>query len=96
MTNKSINRAQTIANRDNHFEEYSKKHIEKGKIKLKESFIKGEKVLVFREVLGDKLASHWTDGFIIEDILGPETFIVTQGTRKLRANKIHLKKDTSA
>ena len=94
-TDKNISKAEIIAKRDKNFDEYFKKHIERGKIAPKQTFIIAENVLVFREVLGEKLVSHWTNGFTVEEILGPETYIVSQGSKKLRANKIYLKKDTS-
>ena len=81
--------------RNCHFPIYAKKDIEKGKRYLKSSFKPGDPVLVFRKILGDKFSAHWADGFKVLHQSGPESFIITNGKSKLRANKTHLKYDTS-
>ena len=81
------NKADIIAKRDRDFDSYAKLHIEKGKISLKDDFIIGDKVLVYREVLGDKLASNWSSGFEIELIISPGTYIVKKALKRLRAKQ---------
>ena len=88
-------KAAIIQARDDNFANYSRKYIEKGKRKAKDDFQEGDKVLLFREVLGNKLASHWTEGYTVEEILSSESYIVSKDGKRMRAHKTHLKRDTS-
>lgn len=81
--------------RDDHFQEYSKRDIEKGKILIKEQLLHGDQVMIYKEKLGDKLGSSWRSGFRITDKILPDAYLVTNGQLTLRVNKAHIRKDFS-
>lgn len=81
--------------RDRNLIRYEERDIRKGKILIKQEFLTGDRVLVFREKLGEKLGSNWSGGFTITKKESPDSYIVTKGKTTLRANKRHLKLDVS-
>ena len=81
--------------RDDHFQEYSEKDIEKGKVLIKKQLQLGDPVLIYKEKLGDKLGSSWHPGFRITEKILPDAYLVTNGQSTLRLNKSHIRKDFS-
>ena len=94
-TNIIRDRAISRQTRDDHFPTYAERDIIKGKRQAKNDYQVGDKVLVFRKQLGDKLKSDWKAGFSILEKITTDAYIVTDGKSKIRANKIHLKHDAS-
>ncbi|MGL4342012.1 MAG: DDE-type integrase/transposase/recombinase, partial [Lactococcus lactis] len=81
--------------RDEEITKYYEKDIVKGKIQVKMEANKGDKVLIYKEKLGDKLGSCWEKGFIVEERVNDDSYIVTDGKNSRKINKKHLKLDTS-
>jgi hypothetical protein len=81
--------------RDAHFQSYATKDIVKGRRSVKEEFIPGDNVLIYKERLGDKLGSKWIQGFAIKNSIPPDAYLVTNGRSQLRLNKSHIKRDFS-
>lgn len=94
ISEKNFTQNYLIKKRNEHFDQYSKKHIQRGKRSCFNNFKLGDKVLVFRKVLGDKLKNHWSDGYKITGLVNEDSYIVESKDSKLRANKKHLKLDT--
>ncbi|KAI4293446.1 hypothetical protein PAPHI01_2720, partial [Pancytospora philotis] len=80
-----------LARRDQHFMKYAQRNIIKGQKRINEKLRIGDKVLIFREVLGDEFKNRWENGFIIKEIIAPDAYIVVNGNRILRVNKKHIK-----
>ncbi|MGL5707191.1 MAG: integrase, partial [Aeromonas sp.] len=81
--------------RDNNFSTYADKDIRKGKIECHSNFKEGDEVLIYKEILGNKFGTNWVPGFIITKKLHEDAYIVSNGQRTIRLNKIHLKQDKS-
>lgn len=77
--------------RDSSFQKYSEKNIVKGKIKCRNDFRNGDKVLVYRDQIQSKLNSHWADGYTIIERINEDSYRVKKNEKHLRANKKHLK-----
>lgn len=88
-------KADLVTKRDQNFVEYAKKYIQKGRIKASEDYKIGDNVLLFREDSTDKFYTNWLEGFIIKEIINPTTYVITNGCKEIRANKIHIKMDYS-
>jgi hypothetical protein len=80
--------------REIHFEKY-KKSIVKGSISAPDNFEIGEKVLIFRENISDKLKSNWHGGYEITDKIFPDAFMVKRDKTLIRVNKSQIKRDLS-
>ncbi|MGL5691848.1 MAG: hypothetical protein ACRDD8_13650, partial [Bacteroidales bacterium] len=81
--------------RDDNFSTYADKNIRKGEVKCHSNFQEGDKVLIYKETLGNKFGTNWVPGFTITKKIHEEAYIVSNGERKIRLNKIHLKQDKS-
>ncbi|KCZ77383.1 hypothetical protein H311_01603 [Anncaliia algerae PRA109] len=77
------------------FERYLKLDIEKGSICAFNKYRIGDKVLVFREKLSNKLANNWTEGYVVCKKVNDDSYIVENNSSRMRVNKNHLKLDTS-
>ncbi|KCZ81621.1 hypothetical protein H312_00945, partial [Anncaliia algerae PRA339] len=87
---------QTLIDRRNEvFDKYAMINIGKGDILAFNNYKMGDKVLVFREKLGDKLANCWSDGFRIVKKCSSDSYIVESCESRIRVNKKHLKLDLS-
>lgn len=71
------------------------KDIIKGKVEIRDEFSFGDKVLVFKKNLKNKLLSGWTSGYIVIDKVEPYAYIVKSKAGKFGINKRHLKLDRS-
>lgn len=78
---------------DQVWQTYAQKDIIKGKKLIKGDFEIGERVLIYREPVKGKFTQTWFPGFKIEKQLGPDSFLVTNNSTKLRLNKKHIKKE---
>ncbi|MGL5773036.1 MAG: DDE-type integrase/transposase/recombinase [Bacteroidales bacterium] len=81
--------------RDDNFPTYADKNIRKGEVKCYADFQEGDKVLIYKETLGNKFGTNWEDGFIIIKKIHEDAYIVSNGEKTIRLNKIHLKEDKS-
>lgn len=75
------------------FDKYAKKHIEKGVKAVGNNYTPGDKVLVFRQLLGDKLGTGWMDGFEVKGRVSKDSWLVYNGCKVLRVHKTHIKKE---
>lgn len=91
--NKKISIEYLRAKRDKKFYNYAKNNIEKGKILNKETYEIGDKVLVYKEMMGNKLAAKWLPGYEIKERILEDSYIVTKMGKKYRINKDYLKKE---
>lgn len=66
-----------------------------GKRSAPNEFQIGDRVLVFKKNLSNKLKSNWIQGFVIDSKIPPDAYIVKSKTSTLRLNKCHLKLDKS-
>ncbi|KAF9762243.1 Gag-Pol polyprotein [Nosema granulosis] len=84
-----------IDHRNRNFETYEKSMV-KGKRSIQRNLRIGDKVLIFRDLVGDKMAEKWWRGYVITDFIGDDAYMVRQvdGNSLLRVNKRHIKKDT--
>ncbi|KAF9760594.1 Retrovirus-related Pol polyprotein from transposon [Nosema granulosis] len=82
--------AKVYQNRKNY-----RREIEKGKKRAKDTFRIGDRVLVYKKQLSDKIKAEWIPGYTILEKIEPDAYIVTKGTSKCRLNKSHLKPDGS-
>jgi hypothetical protein len=87
-----IPKSRLINERNLKFSNYSK-DIVKGKIVAKNDFRIGDKVLMYREILSDKLKSPWQTGFRVKRKVEPDAYILEKDGRDFRANKAHIKHD---
>lgn len=85
------NRDTRFRERDRHHDRYARKHIVKGKKTARNDFEIGQEVLIWRKLLGKKLANNWHSGFKIVDKIPPDAYVVSNGTSTLRANKAQIK-----
>ena len=83
------------AKRDDNWKRYVKNNIQKGKVEIKNNLRIGDPVLVFREPLKNKFAEAWFPGYKIIKEISPDGFEIQKGSSRIRANKKHLKKDTT-
>lgn len=82
----------TLGDRRNQkFTNYTKKHIENGKISCRNNYKVGDKVLMYKNGLQDKFASNWKDGFIIEKRIREDAYEISEGNKKYSITKRHLK-----
>lgn len=70
---------------------YHSKDIVKGERTVKRNAYIGDKVLIFKKKLGNKLGSSWNSGYTVKDLVGSDAYIVTNGWSELRLNKKHVK-----
>lgn len=93
---RSIQNLQNI--RDQHFQEYSEKNIQKGKINCSNDYKIGDRVLVFTGYEGCKFAARWKEGYIIKKQINEDAWMVTKNydqNKEYRINKKHLRLDSS-
>ncbi|MGL4849120.1 MAG: hypothetical protein ACRC28_09375 [Clostridium sp.] len=90
----TLSASQLINNRNYNFDNY-KKAIEKGKIEIKKRLKKGDNVLIFKDVLSGKFKNNWESGYIIEEIVDPDAYVVKKGNKFYRLNKSRVKFDSS-
>lgn len=88
----SRSKHELMENRDRLFEAYADKNIVKGKRRVTTEYKLGDKVLVYRKALGNKLGCDWEKGFEIFDVISEDQYIVSNGRQKLKVHKTHLKK----
>ncbi|KAI4291275.1 hypothetical protein PAPHI01_0549 [Pancytospora philotis] len=74
---------------------YRASDIQKGKTPWCSDIKIGDRVLIFKEQLGKKLANSWLPGFTVVDVVLPDAFIVESNRGKYRINKHHIKLDLS-
>ncbi|KAM0677906.1 hypothetical protein BDAP_001585 [Binucleata daphniae] len=75
------------------WEDYAKNNIEKGKIECKLKFKVGDRCLIYKELLGNKMSTGWQNGYTVVEILENDSYVVSDGKIKLRLNKIHMTKE---
>ncbi|KAF9760555.1 Transposon Tf2-6 polyprotein, partial [Nosema granulosis] len=79
--------------RQHNLEKY-RKSITKGCIEIPTTFKIGDRVLVFKKKLSNKLLSCWTPGYVVVGMIPPDAYLVKSGNTTIRLNKSHLKLDT--
>ena len=89
--NQDRNKLTSFAGRDKHWN-YYRKEIQKGKRSIKYDLLPGQKVWIFREPVKNKFSQGWFKGYKIFKREPPDAYIVTDGIKKLRVNKKHVKK----
>ncbi|KAF9760644.1 hypothetical protein NGRA_3067 [Nosema granulosis] len=67
-----------------------RQQIIKGKVLNKKSYVKGDKVLVFRKTQ-NKLDADWHSGYVIGEKLSEDAYLVKKGSNVIRVNKNHLR-----
>jgi hypothetical protein len=80
--------------RINNFRKY-RKCIVKGKKLIKMNINTGDKVFIFKEIGMDKLQAHWVGGYVVNKVLDPDTYLVSNGMHEIRVNKCRFKRDFS-
>lgn len=90
---KTYPREKLFQKRNELFDEYAERNIQKGKISYKPEINVGDGVLVYKEFLGDKFGSGWTEGFKVIEKLNENSYIVEKYGKRFRMNKIHLQKE---
>lgn len=70
-----------------------RKNIIKGKREDKRKFVEGDKVMIFKERLGNKMGLNWTKGYEICKILSDDAYVVRNNDSEIRLNKSHIKKE---
>lgn len=86
-----------IRKRDLNFEKYSRE-IQKGKLTIKTNLVPGDRVLIYRSLIGGKKSeAKWKNGHQIIKKSSEDSYIVKciKNNSTLRVNKRHIKKDTS-
>lgn len=68
-------------NRDEKFDEYAKKNIQKGKIEDTRKFFIGDRVLVYRPNAHPKIKSKWEEGYEIVEQLHDDAYMVKKRTK---------------
>lgn len=74
------------------FKQYSEKNIQKGSRKLKQDIDVGDYVVIYKENKQSKFDSHWQEGYRVKEKIHEDAFVVTNGIRNYRLNRIHLRK----
>ncbi|KAM0687742.1 hypothetical protein COBT_001017, partial [Conglomerata obtusa] len=69
---------------------YQKEFV-RGKKIIKNDFKIGDKVLVYEKRLSDKIKACWTDGYIITERAGKDSWKVTRDGKNIVLNKSHIK-----
>ncbi|KAF9756187.1 Retrovirus-related Pol polyprotein from transposon, partial [Nosema granulosis] len=93
---KTYSKQDLIDKRNECFGKYNK-DISKGNRLIKRDLKIGDRVLIFRDAVGDKMAEKWWPGYVITDLIGEDAYMVRQinGNLLIRVNKRHIKRDTS-
>ena len=52
-------------------------------------------MLIFKDNVFNKIKQNWLQGHKIVKQLSPDAFLVTDGNKTIRLNKIHIKPDKS-
>lgn len=92
LINKTESIAEVRTNRDQNFDHYAKKYIEKGKILCKYDLKPGDNVAIFKKELGQKLGTNWNAGYKIVEKILPDAYIVEKNGKNFRINKKHVKR----
>lgn len=72
---------------------YAQKNISHGKIKNKNSFKVGERVLIYRPKKSGKLSTNWITGYKIERKFNEDGYMVSNGSKLYRVNRTQIRKD---
>lgn len=91
ITSSPFNQANLFSERDKHHSKYSRSSIVKGSKEIKQKFKTGEKVLLYRKVLGSEFKERWNPGFTIKEPISEDAYIVEKNGKLYRANKANLK-----
>ncbi|KAM0684794.1 hypothetical protein COBT_003998, partial [Conglomerata obtusa] len=86
----TYNKEKLLITKNKKFEEYAKKNIQKGEVEYSKEFCIGEDVIIFKDSLESKFLSKWHEGFKILKRLHENSYLVTNGKKVLRLNKIHI------
>lgn len=84
-----------ITERNKNFSKYALKNIQKGQREIKEKLNIGDKVIIYRKVLGDEFKERWKDGYTIRAVIYSDAYLVSKGHSSIRVNKSHIKLDTT-
>jgi hypothetical protein len=49
--------------------------------------------LIYKKKIKDKMSARWKEGHKIIDYVQPDAYIVSDGKKRYRLNKAHVKKD---
>jgi G:T-mismatch repair DNA endonuclease (very short patch repair protein) len=91
MTNQEVDMAATKNKRDEHWNRYAKRNIEKGRTLITMDMNVGDNVMIFKKPMSNKFSRNWWGGYWITDIIPPDAYLVTDGKRRFRVNKKHIK-----
>ncbi|KAI5175752.1 hypothetical protein PAEPH01_2190 [Pancytospora epiphaga] len=86
-----MNNLSPDSNRDKHFVHYQK-GIVKGTKQTPYKFKLGNKVFIYKKILGDTFKPCWTGGFIIIGLVFPNAYTVSNSSSTLDFNKKHVKR----
>lgn len=89
---KTYTRDEILNKRNKYIDHYNKKYIEKGKKDIKDKFVVDEKVLVYKEKMGDKLGTNWNEGYKVVEVLDNDSYIVAKDGRFYRVHTRFLKR----
>lgn len=86
-----VSKQELMSKKDRKFGKYSIKDIQKGKKCYKQLFKIGDAVLICKKQMGDKLGTDWSSGFHVVDKIGLDSYLVSDGKKVLKLNKVHMR-----
>lgn len=89
---KKFDKAKLQDVRDKNFDRYAEQSIVKGLRSCGNKFETGDKVKIFRQQKGSKIGSHWSEGYVITERVGEDSFFVAKNGNIIRASKKHIRR----
>lgn len=86
-----VSKKELIDNRNRYISNYYEKDIVRGKKTVSRNLTKGDKVLIFKKKLGNKLGSSWIEDYKITGLIREDAYLISNGRSEIRINKKHFK-----